>query len=83
MVNNTTLQSLLCVKFLFIYLFSQVIIEITETKVITTVENIQAKKINTNIGDIFGWEATRNHWAFTWGLPGTDKLNTYNEVEVN
>ena len=45
-------------------------------KVSITLENIQEKKINTNMEDIFGWEATRNHRAFTWGLPGTDKLNT-------
>ena len=35
------------------------------------------------MGDIFGWEATRNHMTFTWGLPRTDKLNTYNVIEVN
>ena len=43
----------------------------------------ESKKINTNREDISGWEATRNHRAFTWGLPGTDKLNSYNIVEVN
>ena len=59
------------------------IIEIKETKVTITPENLQEKKINTNIEDTFGWEATRNHRPFTWGPPGTDKLNTYNIAEVN
>ena len=60
------------------------IIEIRETKVTITLESSREytrEKINTNIEDIFGWEATRNHRAFTWGLPGTDKLNTYNIAE--
>ena len=57
-------------------------IEIKKTKVTITQESIQEKKINTNIEDIFGWEATRNHRAFTWDLLGTDKLNTYNIAEV-
>ena len=44
------------VIYLFIYFisFRQVIIEIKETKVTITLENIQEKEINTNIEDIFG-----------------------------
>ena len=61
---------------MYIYLFSQVIIEITDKSNHYSRE-YTSKKINTNIEDMFGFEATRNHRAFTWGLPGTDKLNTY------
>ena len=62
---------------LVIYLFSEVIIEITDKSNHYSRE-YTGEKINTNIEDIFGWEVTRNHRAFTWGLPGTDQLNTYN-----
>ena len=56
----------------------------TETTVIMHYSSeYTSEQIVTNIEDIFGWEATRNHRAFTWGLPATDKLNTYNVVELN
>ena len=55
--------------YLYILYIYFTIIEINETKVTITLENIQEKKINTNIEDIFCWEATRNHRAFTLGLP--------------
>ena len=71
----------LAVQHLFINLFSQVIIEKTDKSNHYSRE-YTSEKINANIEDIFGWEATRNHRDFTWGLPGTDKLNTYNVVEI-
>ena len=62
-----------CSSYLFIYLFISSSDKIT-CKIKLTIKLvviIQEKKINAK--DIFGWEATRNHRAFTLVLPVTKK----------